>query len=64
QHYVLLQRNLLYTALTRARRLAVLVGGAKALRIGLANVTAGMRHTGLARRLAAMAEENRLLLHG
>ncbi|MFW5838044.1 MAG: ATP-dependent RecD-like DNA helicase [Desulfovibrionaceae bacterium] len=63
QHYVLLQRNLLYTALTRARRLAVLVGSAKALRIGLANVTAGMRHTGLARRLAAMAEENRLLLH-
>jgi exodeoxyribonuclease V alpha subunit len=64
QHYVLLQRNLLYTALTRARRLAVLVGSPKALRIGLANVTAGRRNTGLARRLKDMAEDNRLLLHG
>jgi exodeoxyribonuclease V alpha subunit len=63
QHYVLLQRNLLYTALTRARKLAVIVGGVKALRIGLANVTAGARRTGLARKLAAMIEENRLPLH-
>ena len=52
QHYVLLQRNLLYTALTRARKLAVMVGSPRAFQIGLDNVTAGRRYTALARRLA------------
>jgi len=51
QHYLLLQRNLLYTGLTRARRLAVLVGSERALRIGLNNVTAGRRQTYLRHRL-------------
>ena len=37
QHYVLLQKNLLYTGMTRARRLAVLVGTTRALGIALRN---------------------------
>lgn len=51
QHYMLLQRNLLYTALTRARRLAIMVGSERAFNIGLRNVTAGRRYTALAERL-------------
>ncbi|RPH48645.1 MAG: ATP-dependent RecD-like DNA helicase, partial [Desulfobacteraceae bacterium] len=37
QHYMLLQRNLIYTALTRGRRLVVMVGTKKALAIGISN---------------------------
>ncbi len=37
QHYILLQRNLIYTAITRARKLVVLVGTRKALAIGIQN---------------------------
>ncbi len=51
QHYLLLKRNLIYTAITRARRLAVLVGSRKALAIAVHNQGAQLRHTGLARRL-------------
>ncbi|NNJ99498.1 MAG: AAA family ATPase [Desulfatitalea sp.] len=35
-HYVMLQRNLLYTALTRARQMVILVGSEKAVRIAVA----------------------------
>ena len=51
QHFMLLQRNLIYTGLTRAKRLAVLVGTKKALAIGLRNVNAGKRYTHLQYRL-------------
>jgi exodeoxyribonuclease V alpha subunit len=51
QHYVLLMRNLLYTALTRARKLAVFIGSEKALAIGLENVTSGARMTHLQHRI-------------
>ncbi len=37
QHFVMLQRNLLYTAVTRARRLVVLVGTRKALALAVRN---------------------------
>ncbi len=53
QHYVLLQRNLLYTAVTRGRRLVVLVGTRRALHIALSKAGAGARFTGLTRRLQA-----------
>jgi len=53
QHYLLLQRNLLYTAVTRARRLAVLVGSRRALAIALANDKVERRYSGLGRRLRA-----------
>ncbi|MFP3941409.1 MAG: ATP-dependent RecD-like DNA helicase [Thermoanaerobaculia bacterium] len=51
QHYVMLERNLLYTALTRARRLAVLVGEVRALGVAVKNRRNRMRHTLLAERL-------------
>jgi exodeoxyribonuclease V alpha subunit len=51
QHFVLLKRNLLYTAVTRGRRLTVLVGSRKALAIAVKSVGTGERSTRLARRL-------------
>lgn len=51
QHYVMLQRNLLYTAVTRAKKLVVLVGSARAVSLAVKNATAGTRHSGLAWRL-------------
>ncbi len=52
QHYVMLRRNLLYTALTRARRLAVLVGSRRALRLAVETDPERGRRTVLAERLA------------
>jgi len=52
QHYPLLQRNLLYTAITRGRRRVVLVGTRKALAIAVGNDRPARRLTGLRRRLA------------
>jgi exodeoxyribonuclease V alpha subunit len=47
----MLQRNLLYTAVTRARRLVVLAGSRRALAKAVRSSDAGQRHTGLAARL-------------
>jgi exodeoxyribonuclease V alpha subunit len=55
QHYVLLQRNLIYTAVTRGRRLVVLVGSRRALAIGVNNNKTRRRHTLLGRRLGFLA---------
>lgn len=52
QHYILLQRNLLYTAITRAKELVVLIGTKKALAIAVRNNKVEARYTGLAARLA------------
>jgi len=52
QHYVMLQRNLLYTAITRAKALVVLVGSAKAVEIAIKNNDAKTRNTRLAWRLS------------
>ena len=54
QHYVMLQRNLLYTAITRSRKLVVLVGTLKALAIAVRNMDARRRVTLLRQRLEAM----------
>ncbi len=51
QHFIMLQRNLIYTALTRARELAVIIGSERAMNIGLKNVTAGRRFTRLSPRI-------------
>ena len=51
QHYVMLQRNLVYTGVTRAARLCVIVGNNKALRIAINNNRVAERYSGLARRL-------------
>jgi len=50
-HYVLLQRNLLYTAITRARRLLVLVGTRKATAIAVRNDKTQRRYSRLLPRL-------------
>ncbi|NDD28980.1 MAG: ATP-dependent RecD-like DNA helicase [Proteobacteria bacterium] len=55
QHYVMLQRNLLYTAVTRARRLVVLVGSRRALRVAVENDKVEKRYTWLAERLKEIA---------
>ncbi len=51
QHYMLLQRNLLYTAVTRARKLVVLVGSKKAIAVAVKNDKVSRRYTALAARL-------------
>ena len=51
QHYMLLQRNLIYTGLTRARKLAVMIGSRRALSIGLKNKDSAKRFTHLIYRL-------------
>ncbi|MGD9046858.1 MAG: ATP-dependent RecD-like DNA helicase [Anaerolineae bacterium] len=51
QHYVMLQRNLLYTAITRAKELVVLVGTQRAIGIAVRNNKITERHTALDTRL-------------
>jgi exodeoxyribonuclease V alpha subunit len=55
QHYVMLQRNLIYTAVTRAREVVVLVGTKRALAIGIRNASLLKRRTMLAERLRELA---------
>ncbi len=54
QHYLLLQRNLLYTAITRAKKLVVLVGSQKAIAIAVNNDQVSQRYTSLAERLRGL----------
>ncbi len=51
QHFKLLQRNLLYTAITRGRKLVCLVGSRKAVNIAIRNNEIRLRRTGLKARL-------------
>lgn len=51
QHYMMLQRNLLYTAVTRAKKLVILVGTRKAINIAVKNNKTTRRHTALDWRL-------------
>jgi exodeoxyribonuclease V alpha subunit len=50
-HYVLLQRNLIYTGVTRAKDLVIIVGTKRALSIGIRNDKTERRYTGLAAKL-------------
>ncbi|RJP82739.1 MAG: ATP-dependent RecD-like DNA helicase [Desulfobacteraceae bacterium] len=52
QHYMLLQRNLIYTAVTRGKKLVVMVGTRKALAMGIKNDKTRKRFTRLKYRLA------------
>lgn len=56
QHYMLLQRNLIYTGITRARRLLVIVGQKKALGLAVRNDQARRRYSGLLSSLKETAE--------
>lgn len=51
QHYVMLERNILYTALSRAERLAVLITQEQAVRMAVAQDRSTRRRTGLISRL-------------
>ncbi|MFD5105862.1 SF1B family DNA helicase RecD2 [Streptomyces cinereoruber] len=53
--WMMLQRNLLYTAVTRARKLVVLVGSRRAIAQAVRTVSAGRRFTALAHRLTGPA---------
>jgi exodeoxyribonuclease V alpha subunit len=53
QHYMLLQRNLLYTAITRAKQMVVLVGSRKAIAMAVKNDKIAARWTALPERLQA-----------
>ena len=51
QHYILLQRNLLYTAITRGKKLVILIGSKKALGIAVRNNKTATRYSCLQDRL-------------
>jgi exodeoxyribonuclease V alpha subunit len=52
QHYMMLQRNLLYTGITRAKKLLILAGSRRALAQAVRTRGAGRRHTALTHRLS------------
>lgn len=56
QHYMMLQRNVLYTAITRAKKLMVLIGSARALALAVRNSAVSDRYTWLHERLRAAAQ--------
>ena len=58
QHFKMLFRNLIYTGLTRARRLAVFVGTRKALSMAVKNQDTSRRQTTLQQLLAAEGAYN------
>ena len=51
RHYVMLQKNLLYTGMTRAKKLLILIGPVKAVELAIKNVRRRPRFSNLARRL-------------
>src|SRR5271169_5239429 len=53
QHYLMLQRNLLYTAITRGKKLVVLIGSNKALGMAVRRIDTSQRRTTLRKRLQA-----------
>lgn len=59
QHYAMLQRNLLYTGVTRGKRLVVLVGQKKAVAIAVKNVSGRRRWSKLNEWLAASSVSSR-----
>jgi exodeoxyribonuclease V alpha subunit len=56
QHFMMLQRNLLYTGLTRARKTMVFIGTRKAIAMAVKNNRQKMRNTILAVLLQNMSE--------
>lgn len=60
QHYMMLQRNLLYTALTRAKSLVIIVGTQKAVGIAVRQEDARRRYTRLIHRLNHKQEQAKI----
>ncbi len=59
QHFVMLKRNLLYTAVTRGKKLVVIVGNRRALDIAVRNDDRHHRHSGLVARVERTVKERR-----
>ncbi|HVN70560.1 MAG TPA: ATP-binding domain-containing protein, partial [Desulfomonilia bacterium] len=57
QHYVMLARNLLYTAVTRGKSMVLTIGSARAVKLGVENSRSRTRFTRFARRLVEKHEE-------
>ena len=57
-HYIMLQRNLIYTGITRAKKILVLVGTRKALSYAIRNLTVQKRNTLLKDRIRAVCQGN------
>lgn len=53
QHYVMLSRNLLYTGLTRAKKLAIIIGSKKAIGMAVRSINQKPRYTQLQQRLTS-----------
>lgn len=62
KHYVMLQRNLIYTGITRAKKICVLVGTTKALAYAIRNNTVSKRNTKLKERLNNKYEKDSISL--
>ena len=58
QHYMMLQRNLLYTAVTRGKRLVVVIGSRRALEMAVKNDDTRQRYSWLGQRLARAASHH------
>jgi exodeoxyribonuclease V alpha subunit len=56
QHFLMLQRNLLYTAITRGKKLVVIVGSRRALSLAVRRQDTAERYTALRRRLLSELE--------
>jgi exodeoxyribonuclease V alpha subunit len=62
QHYMMLERNLLYTGVTRGKKLVVIIGQAKALAMAVKNKRSARRTTALAFRLQRAKETIRTIM--
>ena len=60
QHYVMLSRNLLYTGLTRAKKLALVIGSGKAIGLAVRQVKDRERYTLLNHRLSPSSNHREL----
>jgi exodeoxyribonuclease V alpha subunit len=58
QHYMMLERNLLYTGVTRGKKLVVVIGQPKALAMAVKNKRSSRRLTALAHRLREAVKQN------
>lgn len=58
-HYVMLQRNLIYTGITRAKKICVLIGQTKALSYAVRNLTVSKRNTLLRERIREAVENKK-----
>ncbi len=58
QHFKLLQRNLVYTAITRGKKLVCIIGSRKAMYIAIKNNETLLRRTGLKKRLINLLKTN------